>query len=309
MRRIAAIAVNTFREAVRDRVLYGLLGVALFVLLFTLPLAELSLHQERRIVHDIGIASISLFSVIAAIFLGSSLVYKEIERKTLYVILPKPIHRHEFLIGKYLGIVLTSMVFIAVMGAVQLWVSFRQHEGALLLQAASAIGLPALLGLLAWRARDRTAILVPWSAVALAANIAMVWNSEVKLEVTLSSLAIISGEVFVIAAVAVFFSAFARPMLAALFTLGIWLAGRILEPIAALGADALEPGLARALGFVADLFPGARLFVPNTHALDREIDLYGTAIQSVTVSLGYAAVYSFILLSLAALLFRRRDFL
>jgi hypothetical protein len=80
MGRILAVAINTFREAVRDRVLYGVLGVATFVLLFTLVLAEVSLDQEQRIVLDVGLASISMFSVLASVFLGSSLLYQEIER-------------------------------------------------------------------------------------------------------------------------------------------------------------------------------------------------------------------------------------
>lgn len=93
MNRILAIALNTFREAVRDKVLYGVVGIASAFLVFTLALAELSLNQQARVVTDIGLASISVFSVVVAVFLGSSLLYKEIERKTLYVILPKPIER------------------------------------------------------------------------------------------------------------------------------------------------------------------------------------------------------------------------
>ena len=135
MQRVIAVAVNTFREAVRDRVLYGVLGVATFVLLFTLVLAEVSLDQQRRIVLDVGLASISLFSVVVSIFLGSSLLYKEIERKTLYVILPKPIRRHEFLLGKYFGIALTAFVFVAIQGAVQLCVSAVQANVDLALAA------------------------------------------------------------------------------------------------------------------------------------------------------------------------------
>src|SRR5690606_37382884 len=126
MGRIWAIAINTFREAVRDKVLYGVLAFATAVLLFTLALAELSLNQQRRVVLDVGLASISLFSVVTAVFLGSSLLYKEIERKTLYVILPKPIRRSEFLFGKYVGIAMTAAVFIAIMGGVQLWVTAVQ---------------------------------------------------------------------------------------------------------------------------------------------------------------------------------------
>src|SRR5688572_25305507 len=117
--RIWAIAINTFREAVRDRVLHGVLGLASGVLVLTLFLSELSLGEARRVVLDVGLASISLFSVLTAVFLGSSLLYKEIERRTLYVILPKPIQRHEFLVGKYLGIALTAAVFVAIMASVQ----------------------------------------------------------------------------------------------------------------------------------------------------------------------------------------------
>src|ERR1700754_3011503 len=164
MLRMIAVAVNTFREAVRDRVLNGMLGVALAVLVFSLALSELALDQKQRIVLDIGLASISLFSVVMAIFLGSSLLYKEIERKTLYVILPKPIRRHEFLLGKYLGIVLTAFVFIAIMGAVQLLVSTLQVAGPSLGLGVLVVGLPGLLGAAMYFARDRTAVLVPWSA-------------------------------------------------------------------------------------------------------------------------------------------------
>ncbi len=129
MQRTWAIAINTFREAVRDKVLHGVLGFACAILVFTLALAELSLHQQRRVVLDVGLASISFFSVVIAVFLGSSLLYKEIERKTLYVILPKPIRRHELLLGKYVGIVVTAAVFIGIMGAVQLWLT-AVHAGA-----------------------------------------------------------------------------------------------------------------------------------------------------------------------------------
>src|SRR5688500_13055303 len=167
MERIWAIAINTFREAVRDRVLYGVLAFASVVLLLSLAIAELSLDQQRRVVQDVGLASISLFSVVVAVFLGSSLLYKEIERKTLYVILPKPIRRHEFLLGKYFGIVITAFVFIAVMGAVQLGVTAMQAGLSAGLVLLADVALLAALGLGLWRARDRTAVVVPWSAAAL----------------------------------------------------------------------------------------------------------------------------------------------
>ena len=127
MSRIWAIVLNTFREAVRDRILHGVLGLACGVLFFNLALGELALDQQLRVVEDIGLAAISFFSVVVAIFLGSSLLYKEIERKTLYVILPKPIRRWEFLVGKFGGIVLTACVFVLLMGGILLAVLGTQR--------------------------------------------------------------------------------------------------------------------------------------------------------------------------------------
>ena len=116
-RRVLAIARNTFREAVRDRVLYNLV---LFVLLLTggaVFLGELSAAQEAKIIVDMGLSAMLLFCVFIAIFFGVGLVYKEIERRTIYAIFSKPVGRGEFLAGKYLGLCLTLAVNVAVMGA------------------------------------------------------------------------------------------------------------------------------------------------------------------------------------------------
>jgi Cu-processing system permease protein len=114
--RIAAIAGNAFREAVRDRVLYNLV---LFVLLLTgaaVFIGELSGGQERKIIVDLGLSAMLLFGVFIAIFVGVGLVYKEIERRTVYTIFAKPVGRGEFLLGKYLGLCLTLLVNVLVMG-------------------------------------------------------------------------------------------------------------------------------------------------------------------------------------------------
>ena len=147
--RIYAIALNTYREAVLDRVLFGVLVLAAGVLALTLALGELSLDQQMRVVTDMGLASISMFSVVVAMFLGSSLLYKEIERKTLYVILPKPIARFEFLLGKYSGIVATCAVFIAIMGSLQLIVTAIQAGASTTLIIGVTAGLLVVLGVVA----------------------------------------------------------------------------------------------------------------------------------------------------------------
>jgi ABC-type transport system involved in multi-copper enzyme maturation permease subunit len=116
-RRVASIARNTFREAVRDRVLYNLV---IFVLILTgaaIFLGELSAAQEAKIIVDMGLSAVLLFGVFIAVFVGVGLVYKEIERRTVYAIFAKPVGRGEFLVGKYLGLCLTLAVNVAVMGA------------------------------------------------------------------------------------------------------------------------------------------------------------------------------------------------
>jgi len=114
--RITAIARNAFREAVRDRVLYNLV---LFVLLLTAAsifIGELSGGQERKVIVDLGLSAMLLFGVFIAIFVGVGLVYKEIERRTIYAVFSKPVGRGEFLVGKYLGLCLTLLVNVLVMG-------------------------------------------------------------------------------------------------------------------------------------------------------------------------------------------------
>jgi len=114
--RITAIARNAFREAVRDRVLYNLV---LFVLLLTAAsifIGELSGGQERKVIVDLGLSAMLLFGMFIAIFVGVGLVYKEIERRTIYAVFSKPVGRGEFLVGKYLGLCLTLLVNVLVMG-------------------------------------------------------------------------------------------------------------------------------------------------------------------------------------------------
>lgn len=105
--RLTAITLNTFREAVRDRVLYNLV-VFVLILLASAPLfSQISIDIERLMLINLGLTSISLFGVVITIFIGIGLVSKEIEKKTLYTILSRPVRRWEFILGKYLGLVLT----------------------------------------------------------------------------------------------------------------------------------------------------------------------------------------------------------
>jgi ABC-type transport system involved in multi-copper enzyme maturation permease subunit len=116
--RIWAIATNTLREAVRNRLLYALLFFAILLILSGIFLSTLSYVDSERILQDIGFGAIRLFGVAIAIFVGVGLIYKEVDRRTVYTILSKPISRAEFLIGKFVGLVLAIWMQMAIMVAV-----------------------------------------------------------------------------------------------------------------------------------------------------------------------------------------------
>ena len=101
MSRVWALALNTFREAVRNKVLYMLLLFALVLFASTYFFGQGSLHEELRVTRDVGLVGIELFGALIAIFVGVNLVYKELDRKTVFALIPKPIHRWEFVLGKY----------------------------------------------------------------------------------------------------------------------------------------------------------------------------------------------------------------
>jgi len=115
MGKIVAIGLNTFREAIRNKILYSLLFFALVVIVGSMAFGALSVREEARLTVDLGLGGMSLFSVIIAIFVGVNLVYKELERKTIYSLIPKPVHRYQFVLGKYLGMLITLSVLLGVM--------------------------------------------------------------------------------------------------------------------------------------------------------------------------------------------------
>jgi ABC-type transport system involved in multi-copper enzyme maturation permease subunit len=113
--KIGHIALNTYRETIRDKVLYNLVLFALIMIGSSYILGQISIYQEVKIIKDLGLAAISVFGTVIAIFIGIGLVSKEIEKKTLYSLLAKPVSRLEFLLGKYLGLCLTLAVNVLIM--------------------------------------------------------------------------------------------------------------------------------------------------------------------------------------------------
>ncbi|RIL06970.1 MAG: hypothetical protein DCC71_04865 [Proteobacteria bacterium] len=252
--RILAIAGNTVREAIRHRVLYTLVFFALALIGTGVLLASLSYVERERILQDVGFAAIRVFAVAIAIFVGIHLVHREVDRRTIFTILSKPIARSEFLLGKYFGLLVTLWLQIAVMGAGFVVIS-------MLAGAPLEVAHAAALGLVA-------------------------------------------AEVAVVVSVALLFSAFTTPMLASLFTAGLWLIGHLSRDLRALGAQSESDVVRRATEAVYRVLPDLSAFDLTVHAA-RGLEI---AASDVVMPLAYAFGYATLVLFAATWIFERRDF-
>jgi ABC-type transport system involved in multi-copper enzyme maturation permease subunit len=117
LRPVVAVAANTFRETVRERVLYNLVFFAILMTACGLLLGQLSIRQDEKIIKDVGLAAMEIFGTLIAVFIGIGLVSKEIDRKSLYPLLAKPLSRTELYLGKFAGLSFTLLVNVAAMSA------------------------------------------------------------------------------------------------------------------------------------------------------------------------------------------------
>jgi len=112
---IKAIALNTFREGVRNRIMYNLVFFAVAMIVFSYFVGEVSIGSKLKVMQDMGLSSISIFGILIAIFVGIGLVYKEVDKRTIYTIISKPIERYQFLLGKFFGLAITMLVQVVFM--------------------------------------------------------------------------------------------------------------------------------------------------------------------------------------------------
>lgn len=185
---IARIAVSVFRESVRDKVFYNLVLFALILVAASLLLGQLTAGQEVKIIKDLGLAATAVFGLFIAIFVGIGLVSKEVERRSIYSLLAKPITRTQLLLGKYCGLLLTLFINIVVMTSALFVV----------LAVMNAMSSP----------EARAA----WDAPALDPAL-------------LKAIGLIFVELMVVTAIALFFSTFSSPLLSAALTFGLYVIG------------------------------------------------------------------------------------
>jgi ABC-type transport system involved in multi-copper enzyme maturation permease subunit len=309
--RVLAVALNTYRESVRARILLGLAGVAFAVALYSLVVGAFTLKNASRVVSDLGAASISIFSLAVAIIIGATSLHRELEQKTVFPILARPIRRGEYLVGKYVGTLLTLAVFItADAGLVMLLEAAIARDSSplvLRMSAGLALGLTAALAMGAWRIpAARTYGPIPWAVAMLIAGSLLASPDERR--VVLGSGALTLLEIGIVAGFATLFSSFSTPFLSALMTLGVFVVGRQADNLSKLPPKMFGEAAHQAGVMLSKVVPNLQIFVPPRPLLVGEV-----ADVKLASYLGMASLtslgWSVGLLAVAVLVFNERDFL
>jgi ABC-type transport system involved in multi-copper enzyme maturation permease subunit len=251
---IVALAHNTLREAVRNKILYALLFFAVLMIGSGTIVSSLSYVENQRILQDVGLAAIRLFGVAIAIFVGIQLVYREVDRRTVYTLLSKPISRAEFLLGKFAGLTLTIWMQMALMGAA-------------------------------------------FAAVSLASGAPLGWPH-------LAFGLLVGAELALVVALAMLFSSFTTPMLAAFFTTSTWMLGQLTRDLRDLGKASGVASLEQATHALFRVLPDLQSFDLAIEAAH----LLPVSASDVVLPLVYGAGYTTLVLLAAVAIFERRDF-
>ena len=264
---IGLVAYHVFKESVRDKILYNLVLFAILLISASYLIGQMTAGQDVKIIKDLGLAASSVFGLFMAVFIGVGLVWKEVDRRSVYNLLVKPIRRHEFIIGKFLGLAGTLLVNLAVMAA----------------------ALYAVLALMAWRQ----------PALVKASVDAPVLDPGL-----LVAFVLLYVQLLVVTSVAICFSTFSSPMLSAAFTVGLYVVGHFNADLAHFEHVVNSPAaawLAKAMYYL----------LPNLAPFDvKAAVVHGQAVPALFVlfTAGYGVLYAAAMMTLAALIFSRRDF-
>lgn len=275
MTRVIAVAKNTFREAVRDRVLYLVAAFGLLVLVSGKVIGWVSVGEDIVVVRNVGLTAIGFFGAMIALFVGTGLIQRELGGRTIYMILARPVARWEFVVGKYLGLLATVLVSAAAMSVVflvYLVIVTAVAPG----EAIAGADTPAALGLPVFQ-----------------------------------SLFLTACELVVVTALAVFFSSISTPILSAVFTFFAYVAGQFASDIA-MFADIVgpQPGVQGGSGVGASLLMLVYRVLPNLDLMNvRSVAIHGVAVSGAQVfwTFAYALCYGGFVVALACALFERRN--
>jgi ABC-type transport system involved in multi-copper enzyme maturation permease subunit len=256
MSQVGIVAWNTFREAVRDRVLYNLVSFALLMIASAILVGQISIGIEQIVIVSLGLSAISVIGLLMAVFIGVSLVSKEMDKRTLYALLAKPVRRWEFLLGKFGGLLLTLTVNTAAMAAgLFAALAYVKHP----LTRADALVLLAVYFIL------------------------------LKLAL--------------VVALALLFSCYTTPLLAILFTAGLYIAGLFVNEMRNVHSQTISQATQSFLRWLSYLLPNFENFDVMASAA------HGRPIPAMFVAqnTAYALLYCAIVLIAASAVFARRD--
>jgi ABC-type transport system involved in multi-copper enzyme maturation permease subunit len=250
------VALNTFREAVRDRVLYNLVSFAFVMMAASIIVGQISIGIEETVIVTLGLSAISLIGLLISIFIGVGLVSKEMDKRTLYALLAKPVRRWEFLLGKFGGLVLTLAVNTAAMG-LGLILALMYVKQTLEKGDATVV----------------VAVYFIWLKLAL------------------------------VVALALLFSCFTTPLLAILFTAGIYIAGLYVQELRDLPKEVMSPGMAAFTKWFSYLLPNFENYnIMAMAAHDRSVPVLFILQNTL-----YTVLYCTVVLTGAMLVFSRRN--
>jgi ABC-type transport system involved in multi-copper enzyme maturation permease subunit len=190
MRAIRLVALAVFRESVRDRVPLTIVGFGILLVAASYLMGQMTAGQDLKIIKDLGLAALNLLGLLIAVFIGIGLVAKEVERRSIYSLLSRPLTREQFVVGKFAGLVMTLAVNLAAMAVAFYFVLLYQQ-----------LTVPAV--------QQRS-----WPAPAMDPRL-------------LIAIVLTFAELMIVTAIALFFSTFAGPMTAVLLTLALWIVGRL----------------------------------------------------------------------------------
>jgi Cu-processing system permease protein len=256
MKRVGVVALNTFREAVRDRVLYNLVFFALLMIAAAILVGQISIGIEQSVIVSLGLSAISLIGLLISVFIGVALVSKEMDKRTLYALLSKPVRRWEFLLGKFGGLVLTLAVNTAAM-ALGLFLAMLYVKHSLERSDSSVL----------------IAVYFIWLKLAL------------------------------VVALALLFSCFTTPLLAILFTTGLYIVGLYVQELRDLPVEVLSPATAAFTKWLSFLLPNFENFNAMAMAAHGRA-IPGSLILNNTL---YTMIYCAIVLTAAVVVFSRRN--
>ena len=250
---IPSVAVSVFRESVRDKVLYNLVFFAVLLIGASLLLSQLTAGQDVKIIKDLGLAATSVIGLFIAVFIGIGLVWKEVERRSIYSLLAKPIRRRDFILGKYLGLVFTLAVNLAVM----------------------ALALYAVLAYMAWTTLP---------------ELARTWEAPATDPALLVAIGLILLQLALVTAIALFFSTFSSPLLSAALTFGLYVIGHFnadLKNFEQVVESPVVAWLARALYY---LLPNLAPFDVNAQVVHGQAIAPGYVLLTAAYALVYIAI-------------------